>query len=199
MNPRGSIGLRVKTGKAIAIVLRGPAEAPVVIGRRELTLANPNSPATLQPYHQVLDLPWEKAVADVRPIISEIQAIASQALEAVIRETGAANVDVIGVAVVGGSGGDPAKIANPHVRAHAAEGRLFCEVVETAAEQSHLAHRFFVERGVEKRAASELGKSPSSLKTRLAEFGRAAGRPWRAEEKSAALAAWMVLAGQAGK
>ena len=56
-----SIGLRVKTGRAIAVLLRGPADAPTVLKRGELMLADSNEPDTWQPYHVVMDLPWVEA------------------------------------------------------------------------------------------------------------------------------------------
>jgi hypothetical protein len=57
----------------------------------------------------------------------------------------------------------------------------------------------FAEKGLEARAASELGLSPAALKARLAEFGRTVGRPWRADERAAATAAWLALGAHQSK
>ena len=54
-----SIGLRAKTGRAIAVVIGGSTENPIVLQKAELKLTDPKMPATAQPFHEVMDLPWE--------------------------------------------------------------------------------------------------------------------------------------------
>jgi hypothetical protein len=49
------------------------------------------------------------------------------------------------------------------------------------------------------RAAKRLGTREDSLKKRVAAFGRAVEGGWRAENKAAAVAAWLALAGMAGR
>ncbi len=51
-----SIGLRAKTGRAIVVVLCGPADAPRVLRRVEVRLTDPEVRATGQPYHSWLAL-----------------------------------------------------------------------------------------------------------------------------------------------
>jgi hypothetical protein len=88
-------------------------------------------------------------------------------------------------------------IASPHIRAHAAEGVLFRKVLEAGARQTTCAGLF--ERQIEDLAISRLGLSSVILRGRLAEFGQQLGRPWRADEKAAAMAAWLALcAAEAG-
>jgi hypothetical protein len=48
-------------------------------------------------------------------------------------------------------------------------------------------------------AAAELKRPLAGVKNQLAEMGRIAGSPWRADEKAAATAAWLALAGRAKK
>jgi hypothetical protein len=50
-----------------------------------------------------------------------------------------------------------------------------------------------IEKQLEGRAAKDLERGATEIKQRLAEFGRSLGRPWRADEKAAATAAWIVL------
>ena len=56
-----AVGLRAKTGRAIAVVVGTPIDSPVVLLRTQLTLTDPNALATSQPYHELLDVPWEQA------------------------------------------------------------------------------------------------------------------------------------------
>jgi len=46
-----ALGFRVKSGFAIAVVLRGPASAPGAIAREIVELSDPDVVETRQPYH----------------------------------------------------------------------------------------------------------------------------------------------------
>src|SRR5207245_3994796 len=98
-----------------------------------------------------------------------------------------------GVGVVVGSDIDPKRIANPHIRAHASEGRLFRTVVERAAKRHALRSVTTVERDMMPLATVVLGRSEGALKRAVTDLGGPAPGPWRAEAKMAALAAWLVL------
>jgi hypothetical protein len=98
------------------------------------------------------------------------------------------------VALVVGSDIDPARITNPHIRAHALEGRLFRTVLEEAVHSCGLACTVIVERHAYKQAAETLKRSEKDLKRLVAELGRSLNGPWRADEKTATLAAWLALA-----
>jgi len=97
------------------------------------------------------------------------------------------------VALVVGSDIDPARIANDHIRAHALEGRLFRTVLERACRSLGLRASVLVERQAYPAGATALHRSESQLKRAVTELGRAIDGPWRADEKTAALAAWMTL------
>lgn len=192
--PDLAVGLRAKSGRAIAVVLRGPVESPSVLRREELTFCAPDR---RQPYHPVIDLPWPEAQAAVRPVAGRIEASAAKVLKVFLAEVQhASGLKVRSVGVVGAGPRDPGRIGNPHVRAHAAEGVLFRAVLEAAAEANGLASVLFPERDLYATAARVLGLEVPELKARLQDLGRAVGSPWRTDEKGAALAAWMVLAGE---
>jgi hypothetical protein len=101
---------------------------------------------------------------------------------------------VCGAALVVGSVIEPASITNPHIRAHALEGQLFRRVLEEALTSNGLACSVVVERSAYAKAASVLGRAENDLKRAVVSLGRSRSGPWRAEEKLAALAAWMALA-----
>jgi len=88
-----------------------------------------------------------------------------------------------------------ARILPSHSLLHAAEGELFRDAVVAAAES----HQITVLRpppgDLVVRAAQKLGHSEQMVVTTLAEMGRRLGPPWRRDEKDAALAAWLSLAG----
>ncbi|MFI5181916.1 MAG: hypothetical protein ACHQPI_11030 [Thermoanaerobaculia bacterium] len=189
-----SLGLFAKTGRAIGIVLGGPLDEPCILHRREIVLSPEGIPATVQPYHSVMDLPWSTAVAAVRPAIRAIEALAEESLHSLIREVSATGANVLSAGVVGSIGKDPGRIGNPHIRAHAAEGQLFREVLETAASRCGLAVVSFSPQEVLKATCALLGLSASSFQSRLQSLGKGVGRPWRTEERAATAAAWAALA-----
>ena len=189
-----SIGLRAKTGRAIAVVLAGPSTAPHVIKRLEFSVVDPAAPETFQPYHEVLDLPWEQAQKRVQKMARKIERVATKALQILIRELASEGVDVRAVGIVGAGERNLEKIGSTHIRAHAAEGVLFRQVLEVAAETNDLPSRRFDERTIDQTAETELNISVAKIKAQLLEMGREAGSPWRADEKAAATAAWIVLA-----
>ena len=86
---------------------------------------------------------------------------------------------------------DPASIANQHMRAHASEGRLFRTVLVDGLKHCDVAVRVVLEREVYDLLGKALRRSPSQAKSRVAALGEGVGR-WRAEQKVAAAAAWLV-------
>ena len=189
-----AMGLRVKTGKAIAVLLRGPVKSPTVIKRGELLLADPDEPDTWQPYHVVMDLPWKQAQEATRKTSRRIRAAGSQAVGAWAREVRSSGLELCSAGIVAGSLQDPSKVGNPHIRAHTAEGKLFREALEVAADGLKLSRYSFLEEEIYETAATELKRPVEALKERVTELGAAVGRPWRAEEKAATAAAWVMLA-----
>jgi hypothetical protein len=188
-----SIGFKAKTGRAIAVVLCGPAQSPQIAKRTELALTDPRVPETSQPHHEVMELPWDEAQVAVQPFVSAIERVATAALAQLVRELQSESLKVVGVGIVGAADRDLRRIGNPHIRAHAAEGVLFRQVLEAAAKANRLAQRSFTEQGLEECAPTELRCTVAKLNGYLRRLGRAAGPPWRAEQRVAAMAAWLML------
>ena len=96
-------------------------------------------------------------------------------------------------ALVVGSQVDPASIANPHIRAHAFEGKLFRTVLEEALHAHRVRTAVLLEREIYDKAAAQLKKSSDEVGGTIRDFGRFSSGPWCVEQKLAALAAWMAL------
>lgn len=188
-----AIGFRAKTGRAIGVVLTGFPNSLRVEKRMEVTLTSPAVPSTLQPYHEVMELPWTQARVAVRKSESAIEAVACRAIKELLRQAGSAGLSLKCIGIVGSADRDLQAIHNPHIRAHAAEGILFRRVLEVAASENGLRSVAFAEKGLEAIAAAKLGLSVPALKTCLAELGQAVGPPWRADERAAATAGWLAF------
>ena len=193
-SPRIAIGFRVKTGRATAIVMAGPASAPRVLSRKSLQLFDPAIPESHQPFHAELELPPADSARVVPIALKAVERVALSALRELVGEVQPGLGSIVGIALVAGSATDPESIRNPHMRAHAREGQLFPRALAAAAKTMHIPALTLVESEVFTSAAAKLGKSPDAIKIAVAELGRAVGKPWSAEEKAAAAAAWIALA-----
>jgi hypothetical protein len=193
---RAAIGLTVKSGWASAVLLVGSATSPRVVDSRRVDLSDPAVPESRQPYHAGFGTA-RVAGAELSRLVGEVERFGRRSVKEAIRHYRAAGHDLRGAGVVVGSLTDPDRIANDHIRIHTLEGRLFRTVVEDAAARSRLRCSIWRERDLYGVAAGTFKQSEQALRSTLADIGRGVAGSWRAEEKMAALAAWLVLAARA--
>jgi len=194
-SPQLAIGFRVKTGRATAVVMIGPASAPRVLSRKSLQLWDPAIPESHQPWHADFELPPDESARIVPIALKAVDRVALSALRNLVDEVRSAHGSIVGIALVAGSSTDPESIHNPHMRAHAREGQLFPQALAAAARTLRIPAVTLVESEVFTTAAAKLAKSPDAIRLAVTEMGRDVGKPWSAEEKAAAAAAWITLAG----
>lgn len=194
--PRAAaLGFRVQSGWATAVLLVGPQTAPAVVERRIAELSDPDDPDARQPFHAGLEAAAHatRGAREVARLVKAVQRYAHRSISRLVAEYRAAGHRLRGVGIVVGSTIDPATIPNDHIRAHAEEGRLFRSVIEDAVRACDLRSRVTQEKELYAVAARRLGIPPGRLKARVDALGRGISGPWRAEEKAAALAAWVAL------
>lgn len=194
---RAALGFRAHTGWAVVVGLAGPAGSPSVVCRRRLDLA----PGRLRPdlYHAARALDLDQAAGLVRAGTEAAAAAAERAVRDVVSELAAAGARAPVSAVLTGTVRMPTAlqaILASHALLHAAEGALFREALMAASEASGMRVSAIPEREVRRLAGTALELAPEVLDERLGAMGRAAGPPWRQDEKLAALAAWTALAGE---
>jgi hypothetical protein len=190
---RAVIGFRIKSGWATAVLLTGPIEAPIVRDAAVVELSDPTVPISKQPYHAGMGVARKQDFALER-LLASINAYSQGSLAALLNRYVVMGHSLSEAGLVVGSDCDPSTITNPHIRVHAAEGRLFRTVVEQALTRSGIPSSIFVERMLFAHAARVVRRSPAQLKEAVARLRPAAAERWRAEEKVAALAAWLLLA-----
>ncbi len=196
MKEPAAVGFRVKSGWAMAVLLVGPPAAPKVVDRRTVQLSDPSVPDSSQPYHAGLELPKVEGGREVARLVKLVERFGSRSIDELLSHYRDAGYRVLGGGLVVGSNVDPATIKNDHIRAHAEEGRLFRLVIEDVAKRHGLAHLVTVEKQLYAVASRALGRPERKLKEDVNALGRTLEGRWRAEEKAAALAAWMALASQ---
>jgi hypothetical protein len=126
-----------------------------------------------------------------------IERVASKSVSRLLGAHGAAGGWSAGLIV--GSVIDPATVGNQHIRAHASEGRLFRTVLEHALAAQGVPSFVVVEKRLDEIARRELGLTDDEIRRSMRAFGTTLGRPWRADERAAATAAWMVLRAASGR
>lgn len=197
MATRAALGFRAHSGWAAAVAVSGSPTQPTVIDRRRLTIADPDDANARQPYHAAEGLAFAAAERLVRRCTETSQRLANQALAGWVADLRASGHDVVGCGLLQGSGQalpDFAAILASHALIHAAEGRMFRDVLAAAARHHRLPLTDVRERDLMARCAADLHLSPERATMMLAETGRRLGPPWRQDEKHATLAALLALA-----
>jgi len=183
------LGFRVKSGWAAAVLIAQSRNGPAVSDSRVVELADPTVAHARQPYHAALGTA-QTNTAKVTSLVRGIEQFSRRQIAALLKELGAEQ-RVRRAAVVVASLTDPASIANQHMRAHASEGRLFRTVLVDGLEKCGVTVRVVLEREVYELLAKALRRAPPEMKARVAALGQGVGR-WRAEQKVAAAAAWLI-------
>jgi len=184
-----TLGFRVKSGWAAAVLIANAAKAPTVSDSRVIDLSDPDVPGSRQPYHAGFGTE-QTNTAKVTRLVRGIEQFSRRRIAALLEEF-SAEQRVLRAAVVVASLTDPASIANQHMRAHASEGRLFRTVLVDGLERCGVTVRVVLEREVYELLGKALRRAPNEMKARVAALGEGVGR-WRAEQKVAAAAAWLI-------
>ena len=177
-----AIGLRVRSGFAIAVVIEGSVQSWRVQHACKVPLCVQGIPYARFPYHPLVELGGSKGEAESRRAVAAVRSAARLEIAALLAAIG--SVDAGGI--VGGSPVDPASIANAHIRAHAREGQLFRDVVASELRRAGIESELLSDRDVLSRLAAKLRCPQERLRKSLAQSGRGTFRPWGADEKLAA-------------
>jgi hypothetical protein len=183
---RTALGFRAHSGWAALVAVAGTIDAPRILERRRVIIADPEMPGSKQPYHAAAELSFPRAEAHVRNAIESSRALAVEAISAAVKSLRSQGHEVVGCGVVLGSGKAlPAleKILASHPLLHTAEGEMFRDVLVWAAKQCRLPVTGVREKSLD----------PASLEC-IGSLGKLIGPPWTQDQKYATVAAFMALA-----
>ena len=186
---KSAIGLFVKCGKAIAVLLNVDKK-PQVIDRRMISLADPSIPDSIQPFHVFETKSGREAEDLIEKLKKIVVKVSADSINELLKEYRKLGHSPDRAALVVGSTIDPAKLKNEHIRWHALEGQLFRTSVENALLKKQLKCSIVLSGEVYKKSSEVLKKKEEDLKKAAKEIGSEFS-PWRSEEKSASMAAWM--------
>jgi hypothetical protein len=192
---RAAIGLRMHSGWGALVAVSYDSGTVDVVERRRITITA-DAPGSKQPYHFAETLGLAKAEKFVSDCCAATERLASVAVEQVITDLRSRGYRVDGCAVILASGRplpELVKILASHALIHAAEGEFFREVIRKACAGLDLPVTGLRERDLDQCARTRFGGAATRMRKRLDAVGRSLGPPWTADQKTAALAALIVL------
>ena len=170
------------------VEVAGSVDAPRVLARRRIVIADSELAGSKQPYHAAAQLPLAKGRALVEAAIESSRGLALEAFSEAMRPLVEKGHEIAGCGIVTGSGralpGLESILAS-HALIHTAEGEMFREALAWAAAQCGLRVAGLREKAIE---AGALKK--------MASLGKLLGPPWTQDQKFATLAALEVLGGR---
>jgi hypothetical protein len=189
-----SLGFTVKSGWASVVLLTGGSVSPKVADTRRIELSDPDIPDAKQPYHDGFGTARREG-KELDKLVASVERFGGKSIGALIEQYRSDGHRLKGAGIVVGSLIDPNTLGNSHVRIHALEGQLFRGVLERAAAKAGVSCAVWRERDLYPLGVEKLDLPEKELRGTLATLGRGQPGSWRAEQKTATLAAWLVLKG----
>jgi hypothetical protein len=192
---KAALGFRAHSGWAVLVVLAGPIEAPIVVERRRIDIADPKIAGSKQPYHAAERLNLKDAETLVSACTEASVQFATKAVGEAIADAKQKGYEISTSCILTGSGRSiPAldKILASHPLLHTAEGELFRNVIARACLNHGLPVVAVKEKELIARAQKDIGISGELIDQHLQRMGKTIGVPWRQDEKHASLAAWIA-------
>jgi len=194
---RAAIGVRMHSGWGALVAVSTSGNTVEIIERRRIAVIASGSAGAKQPYHFAKNLSLAEAEKFVGSCFAASKCLALAVLRDVSEKLLERHYRLAGSAVILASGRalpPLSKILGSHAAIHAAEGEFFREVFSKACEDLELSVTGIRERDLQERANTTFGKATAGMQHQLSRFGRSLGPPWTADQKTAALAALIVLA-----
>jgi hypothetical protein len=192
------LGFAPHSGWAALVVLGGSAQAPALILRERLELADAALAGSKQPYHALEGRPLPEARRELAHFQASAAALAVKGLSGFITHARESGVEPVSAGILdsaGRSGATLEAILASHALIHTADGEHFRAALASACAELGLGVIRVRLRDLPPRAAARLGLSEQELAAAVSALGRKMGPPWGADQKSAALLAWVLLAG----
>ena len=170
---------------------------PLLLARERLELADGKLPGAIQPYHAIETLPLAAAGARLAVFRESAAALAVSGVGALVETARAGGIEPIAAGILDSAGRDPGgleAILASHALIHTADGNHFREALAGACAALRLPLARIRQRDLSAEAVRALRRTSPELAASVARLGRAAGAPWGADQKNAALLAWLLFA-----
>jgi hypothetical protein len=191
-----ALGVAPHSGWA-AVVGIGESDGRLrVLVRERIEMADAADAESKQPYHAVEDLPVDEAAKRLAGYAETAESMAHAAIRRIVDVLAQDRHRVIGLGILdsaGRKGGSLAAILASHALIHTADGDHFRDAIASAATRCKLTVSRIRARELDGKASAALGTPVSRLHETVKELGRDVGPPWGADQKAAALLAWLLL------
>src|SRR5215470_10333791 len=193
---RAAIGVRVHSGWGAFVAVSGSAGAEEVIERRRLEITDPRMAGAIQPYHYAENMEIKRAEQHIAKCATASANLALTAIRELLEQLKAREYQVVRSCILLSSGRSLpglSQILASHAMIHTAEGEFFRKSFRDAFEALKVPVTGIRERDLFDYAEKKFGKAAPKVQERIASMGKAIGPPWTTDQKTAALAALIVL------
>ena len=191
-----AIGLRIHSGWGALVAVAGVNGAQEIIERRKIIVIDPKAAGVAQPYHFIEEMELRAAERHLAKCASDSKRLAVEALREVSAKLSDSGFALAGAAILLSSARplpDLDEILGSHALIHAAEGEFFRHAFRQALERLEIPVTGIRERDLDDHARKAFGKEATEVHERIDGMGRLLGPPWTEDEKTAALAAAIIL------
>ena len=191
-----TMGVSPHSGWAAVVALGGAPTGPRVLARSRIDLIDGHFPESKQPYHAVEELAVEDAARHLDRYRIQAEGMAGSAIRQMGAHLAGEGYELKSVGILessGRKGGSLHSILASHALIHTADGDHFRNALAAAAERGGLDVCRVPARDLDAQAEARLHRSLSLLRVAVNELGRQVGSPWGADQKNAALLAWLLL------
>lgn len=182
-----AIGVRMHSGWGALVAVSGNVAAPEILERKHIVVIDPEKAGAKQPYHFAESMALPAAEKHIAKCEAASALLASSVIDEVLGDLRKHDYQVAGCALLLASGRALPSLPDilaSHALIHTAEGEFFRKIARNAFEKL----------GVVVTGVRERELSPDAMK-RISALGRSIGPPWTTDEKTATLAALMLLNG----
>ena len=179
------------------MVIGGTPGKPLVLARERLELTDARLAGAKQPYHAIEGLPLARAAARLAKFQAAATMRATAGVHTLVEIARAAGIEPIAAGILDSSGHASrslAAILASHALIHTADGNHFRDALAAACAAEKLPCTRIRQRDLSGEAAQALKRAPEALTATVAGLARDVGSPWGADQKGAALIAWLLLA-----
>src|SRR5262245_16214656 len=191
-----ALGLAPHSGWAALVALGGKRDAPAVLARTRVEMADPGDFGAKAPYHAVEGLALAEAQQRLNRFEASAERMAGSALRALVGELRAKGHSVRTAGILESSGrkvGSLSAILASHALIHTADGDHFRTALARAGERCGLSMSRVRAKELLGRAARELHTPAAALQARVLELVRPLRPPWTADHKAASPLACLLL------
>jgi hypothetical protein len=195
---RASIGIRAHSGWGAAVTVSRSSGSIEVIDRRRIAITEPNVAGANQPYHFAQGKKLAEAEAYLADCAAVSERLAAEGLVEMVEELRRREYAVGSCAILRASGRplpSLAQILVSHPLIHTAEGEFFREAFRKACGRLEIQVTGIRERDLDARAEAAFGSRAAQVQSEIAALGKSVGPPWTTDQKTASLAALLVLSG----